>query len=115
MDREHHPPVVPTADNDAGNSTLGFSSIYFIYLPSRYDRLDAMSLQSYLSGVDLTEYPAVGPQLIKDVGMPPTRKPGKLRTSEQGCWRAHANVGHHDPKRHDATDSNARADMVDHA
>ncbi|KID82035.1 Glycosyl transferase, family 25 [Metarhizium guizhouense ARSEF 977] len=92
MDREHYPPVVPTADNDAGNSTLGFSSIYFIYLPSRYDRLDAMSLQSYLSGVDLTEYPAVGPQLIKDVGMPPTRKPGKLRTSEQGCWRAHANI-----------------------
>ncbi|TWU78630.1 hypothetical protein ED733_005256 [Metarhizium rileyi] len=85
-------PTAHLSSASAGNSTLGFSSIYFVYLPSRYDRLDAMSLQSYLSGVDFTEYPAVGPQMIKDVGMPPTRKSGKLRTSEKGCWRAHANI-----------------------
>lgn len=89
---EDHPSVEEVSGNGAWNSTLGFSSIYFVYLPSRYDRMDAMSLQSYLSGVDLTDYPAVGPQMIKDVGMPPTRKSGKLRTSEKGCWRAHANV-----------------------
>ncbi|KAG8422428.1 hypothetical protein J3459_010406 [Metarhizium acridum] len=51
-----------------------------------------MSLQSYLSGVNLTEFPAVGPQFIKDVGMPPSQKPGKLHTGEQGGWRAHANI-----------------------
>lgn len=92
IDEESHLFAEEVSGNGAGNSTLGFSSIYFVYLPSRYDRLDAMSLQSYLSGVDLTDYPAVGPQMIKDVGMPPTRKSGKLRTSEKGCWRAHANV-----------------------
>ncbi|KHN94071.1 uncharacterized protein MAM_08080 [Metarhizium album ARSEF 1941] len=91
-DPENYPPGITLLDNDAGNSTLGFSSIYLVYIAGRYDRLDAMALQSYLSGVDLTEYAAVGPELIKDVGMPPTRKPGKLRKGEKGCWRAHANV-----------------------
>ncbi|EFZ03843.1 glycosyl transferase family 25 protein [Metarhizium robertsii] len=74
----------------AGNSTLGFGSIYFINMKKRYDRLDAVSLQAYLSGVDVMPYSAVEPEMINDVGMPPTRV--SLKEGEKGCWRAHANI-----------------------
>lgn len=84
-------PRHPEPMGPAGNRTLGFSSIYFINLAHRYDRLDAASLQAYLSGVDLVELSAVEPNQIKDVGMPPTHRQG-LKIGEKGCWRAHANV-----------------------
>jgi hypothetical protein len=75
----------------AGNRTLGFSSIKFINLPERYDRLDAATIQAYLAGIDFDVYRAVPPTAISDVGMPPTSgKP--LTAGEKGCWRAHANV-----------------------
>ena len=77
----------------AGNSTLGFSSIYFVNLRDRFDRLDAISLQAYLSGVEVVEHAAVEPEQIKDAGMPPTHRP-VLRIPEKGCWRAHANVSY---------------------
>jgi hypothetical protein len=76
----------------AGNSTLGFHAIYYINMKARYDREDAMALQSYISGVDLTDYPAVEADMIDPVGMPPTHRPMMLKVGEKGCWRAHANV-----------------------
>lgn len=76
----------------AGNRTLGFHSIKFINLPTRYDRLDAVTLQSYLSGIDIEEYPAVEAKMISDTGMPPTSNPQRLNRGEKGCWRAHANI-----------------------
>lgn len=77
----------------AGNRTLGFHSIKFINIPSRFDRRDAAVLQAYLAGIDVEEHPAVKPSQIADVGMPPTSAPTFLKPGEKGCWRAHANVG----------------------
>lgn len=76
----------------AGNRTLGFSKIYFINLPNRYDRMDAGVLQAYLSGIDITLFPAVNGKTIEDTGMPPTSTDEPTGV-EKGCWRAHANVG----------------------
>ncbi|KAM4056552.1 Glycosyl transferase, family 25 [Hirsutella rhossiliensis] len=76
----------------AGNSTLGFSSIQFINIRSRYDRLDAVSLQIHLSGLDITESLGVKAADIQDIGMPPTHMPGYVREKEKGCFRAHANI-----------------------
>ncbi|KAK3382390.1 hypothetical protein B0T24DRAFT_686377 [Lasiosphaeria ovina] len=76
----------------AGNSTLGFSSIKCINLPHRYDRADAATLQAYLAGIDLEAYPAVRPDQIVDVRMPPSSNPRALKRGEKGCWRAHANI-----------------------
>jgi hypothetical protein len=78
--------------DSAGNSTLGFDAIYFINMDTRYDRLDAASLQAYLSGIDITLSPGVSPDMMHDVGMPPTHEPGLLGGGQKGCWRAHANV-----------------------
>lgn len=75
----------------AGNATFGFSKVYFINLPNRYDRMDAGVLQGYLSGVDLELFPAVNGKTIEDTGMPPTST-DTLTGVEKGCWRAHANV-----------------------
>ncbi|KYK61302.1 hypothetical protein DCS_02444 [Drechmeria coniospora] len=75
----------------AGNSTLGFRSIEWINLKHRFDRLDALSLQAYLTGLDVTIVPAVEPGEIFDSGMPPTHRP-VVKTEEKGCWRAHANI-----------------------
>lgn len=80
-----------TADS-AGNSTLGFDTIYFINMATRYDRLDAASLQAYLSGIDIKLSSGVSADMMHDVGMPPTHTPGLLGDGQKGCWRAHANV-----------------------
>ncbi|TLS29838.1 hypothetical protein PpBr36_01856 [Pyricularia pennisetigena] len=76
----------------ASNSTLGLHSIQFLNLPHRHDRFDAAAIQSLLSGVDLTNFPAVTYDDLKDQGLPPTSRPGQLKKGEIGCWRAHANV-----------------------
>ncbi|KJK77002.1 hypothetical protein H634G_08044 [Metarhizium anisopliae BRIP 53293] len=76
----------------AGNSTLGFSSIEFINLKHRFDRLDAATLQAYLSGLDISEAAGVQSDDIHDAGMPPTHRIGVIRDGEKGCWRAHANI-----------------------
>ncbi|KAK2594585.1 hypothetical protein QQS21_007715 [Conoideocrella luteorostrata] len=87
-----HIPHQSGALEAAGNSTLGFSSIQFINLRNRFDRLDAATLQAYLSGLDIIEVPGVDAKDIHDVGMPPTHRIGVLRDGEKGCWRAHANI-----------------------
>lgn len=75
----------------AGNATLGFGSIQFINLPARFDRIDAATLQAYLSGIDITEVPGVLAADINDAGMPPEHL-SRVKKGEKGCWRAHANV-----------------------
>lgn len=77
---------------DAGNGTLGFSGIYFINMKKRYDRLDALALQCFLSGVQVKEVPAVEPDMMSDAGMPPSKSPSSVKVGERGAWRAHANV-----------------------
>ncbi|KAL2264219.1 hypothetical protein VTK26DRAFT_51 [Humicola hyalothermophila] len=77
---------------NAGNSTLGFHSIYYINMKARYDREDAAVLQAYLSGIEYENFPAVEADMIVPVGMPPTHRPTVLKVGEKGCWRAHANI-----------------------
>lgn len=77
---------------NAGNSTLGFHKILYINMRARHDREDAMALQTYISGLETTDFPAVEADLIDPVGMPPTHRPSILKVGEKGCWRAHANV-----------------------
>lgn len=84
--------LLELSQTNAGNSTLGFHAIKYINMKARYDREDAMALQAYMSGLDIEDYPAVEADMIDPVGMPPTHRPGKLKTGEKGCWRAHANV-----------------------
>ncbi|KAH8898611.1 hypothetical protein GQ53DRAFT_777271 [Thozetella sp. PMI_491] len=76
----------------AGNETLGFHKIWFLNLKKRYDRTDAVALQSYMSGIDVEDFPGVEKEMISPAGMPPTDRPGSLKVSELGCYRAHANV-----------------------
>jgi GR25 family glycosyltransferase involved in LPS biosynthesis len=76
----------------ASNSTLGFHGIYYINMKARYDRADAASLQAYISGLDIQDYPAVEADMIDPVGMPPTHRPSVLKVGEKGCWRAHSNI-----------------------
>ena len=42
---------------NAGNGTLGFHKIYYINMRARHDREDAMALQSYISGIETTDFP----------------------------------------------------------
>jgi hypothetical protein len=92
MEQDDIPAKEIRAMRIAENRTLGFSSIKFINMPTRYDRLDSMTIQSYLAGIDFDIVPAVPVEQIKEVGMPPSSRP-VLSPGEKGCWRAHANVG----------------------
>ncbi len=76
----------------AGNSTLGFNSIQYLNLPFRTDRDDAMILQAYLTGLDLTLFPGVNVDTIRENGLPPMTEDSYVNISEIACWRAHANV-----------------------
>ncbi|KAK3402632.1 hypothetical protein B0T20DRAFT_4401 [Sordaria brevicollis] len=80
------------AAQNAGNATLGFHSIKYINMKSRFDREDAMALQAYMAGLEIEDFPAVEADMIDPVGMPPTHRPGKLKGGEKGCWRAHGNI-----------------------
>lgn len=78
----------------ATNRTLGIESIQFINMDYRYDRLDALAIQCYLSDIEVQ--PILG--FPKDkagsevVGFPPTSNPSRLGPPEVATWRAHANV-----------------------
>lgn len=76
----------------ASNRTLGLHSIQFLNLPHRHDRYDSAAIQSFLSDVEVSRFPAVVNTDIKDQGLPPTSRPGQLKQGEIGCWRAHANI-----------------------
>ncbi|KAK2591295.1 hypothetical protein QQS21_011013 [Conoideocrella luteorostrata] len=76
----------------AGNSTLGFSSIQFINLKNRFDRVDAVTLQGYLTGLDIIEVPGVESDQIHEMGMPPNHRPVDILLKEKACFRAHANI-----------------------
>ncbi|KAH8836633.1 hypothetical protein MCOR01_011591 [Pyricularia oryzae] len=79
----------------ASNQTLGTDKIAFINLPHRHDRFDAIALQSHLSGIQITRFPAVDVSQLRNNGLPPTENPNRLKDTEKGCWRAHANVWQH--------------------
>ncbi|OHE94312.1 hypothetical protein CORC01_10359 [Colletotrichum orchidophilum] len=90
------PPSAPIAFSDVtDNSTFGFPKIFLINLPTRFDLLDAATIQAFLSGVQFEVFPAVETDMIKDKGMPPTRDKERLKQTEKGCWRAHANIWSH--------------------
>ncbi|CAI4212677.1 unnamed protein product [Parascedosporium putredinis] len=59
----------------AGNATLGFSKILMINMEQRWDKLDAATIQAYVSGLQIDMFKAVdGKREITDmgsVGMPP--------------------------------------------
>ncbi|TLD11122.1 hypothetical protein PgNI_05293 [Pyricularia grisea] len=99
-----HPPassVVSVTTTNSGifdaasNRTLGAEKIAFINLPHRHDRFDAMAIQSHLSGIKVTNFPAVDVSQLRGNGLPPTENPTRLKDTEKGCWRAHANVWQH--------------------
>ncbi|KAL8335267.1 hypothetical protein RB598_009456 [Gaeumannomyces tritici] len=79
----------------ASNRTLGFGSIQFLNLPHRHDRADAAFLQAYLTDLELTRFPAVRAEDLRDQGLPPTEQPARLNIREKACYRAHANVWQH--------------------
>ncbi|KAK9367560.1 hypothetical protein V1509DRAFT_626308 [Lipomyces kononenkoae] len=73
----------------AWNQTLGFGKIFYISMPYRTDRQDAMNLLASTSDLKIT--------LINGVdgdGISPKAVPDKadLRPSVLGCWRAHADA-----------------------
>ncbi|KAL8365421.1 hypothetical protein RB595_004296 [Gaeumannomyces hyphopodioides] len=79
----------------ASNRTLGFSSIQFLNLPHRHDRADAAFLQAYLTDLEITRFPAVRVEDLRERGLPPTSQPSRLKMQEKACYRAHANVWQH--------------------
>ncbi|KAJ5494918.1 hypothetical protein N7539_000034 [Penicillium diatomitis] len=82
--------VVEASVNPAGNATLGFQKIYYISMPHRLDRQDAISLISSFTGLSTTLEPGVNGSLIQEKAKPDGS--AILRPEQLGCWRAHANV-----------------------
>lgn len=80
----------------AGNATLGFHKILMINMKQRWDKMDAATLQAYVSGLKIEQYTAVdGKKEISDVGgvgLPPSSG-GNLGGGQAACYRSHANVG----------------------
>lgn len=73
----------------ARNSTLGFQKVFYISLPYRTDRQDAMTLLSDMAGIDSTYEPGVDGAATPDGG----KVIGSgLTPSTFGCWRSHANL-----------------------
>ncbi|KAJ8100055.1 hypothetical protein POJ06DRAFT_123022 [Lipomyces tetrasporus] len=75
----------------AHNSSLGFGEIVYISMPERTDRQDAMSLLADSFGLELKLVPGVRGTDISPKAIP-DEVPEKMRPSELGCWRAHADA-----------------------
>lgn len=76
----------------SGNATLGFHQIRFINAPGRYDRRDAVILQGYVTGLEITEEKGVSFDDISAEGRPITSAPDRVTDAEIAAWRSHANV-----------------------
>ncbi|KAF5860529.1 hypothetical protein ETB97_001429 [Aspergillus alliaceus] len=79
-----------TVSERAGNSTLGFERIFYISLPQRTDRQDAMSLVAAVSGLSLTLEHGVNGSLMSSKARPEYSE--SLRPEQLGSWRGHANT-----------------------
>lgn len=86
--------MLGTFSEVTNNETFGFAKTFLINLPTRYDYLDAATIQAFLSGVQFEVFPAVEGDVVREKGMPPTHHKQRLTQAEKGCWRSHANVIH---------------------
>lgn len=85
---------IPPETNGQANATLGFTKIIYINLPTRYDRGDAIAMQSAMTGIKFEEIPAVTADDIRknDIGLPPALGPYRMKAGEKACFRSHANT-----------------------
>ncbi|KAL8849071.1 MAG: hypothetical protein Q9221_005915 [Calogaya cf. arnoldii] len=84
------PPPFP----DVKNSTLGFERVFVINLPERYDKLDAFTLASSLTGFSNEVIEGVKGATIVNKTLPSLDnlpKKERSRNNIVGCWRAHLN------------------------
>ncbi|KAL8787075.1 MAG: hypothetical protein Q9213_002417 [Squamulea squamosa] len=107
LDKGHAP--AGTSAN-AKNSTLGFERVFVINLPERYDKLDAFTLASSLTGFTHEVIEGIKGVTVVNKTLPsldhlpevanPHSLPGAVLILEQketsrnnivGCWRAHLN------------------------
>lgn len=72
------------------NSTLGFGDIYFLNMPGRTDKLDALRLITSVTNISYTVVPGVDGKDIPHVAWPGFYK--ESETSRMGLWRAHMNA-----------------------
>ncbi|KAI4120958.1 MAG: hypothetical protein LQ338_006653 [Usnochroma carphineum] len=79
---------------DVKNSTLGFERVFVINLPERYDKLDAFSLASSLTGFTHDVIEGIKGSTVVNKTLPTLENlPKKERSRDNivGCWRAHMN------------------------
>ncbi|KAL8725454.1 MAG: hypothetical protein Q9166_007348 [cf. Caloplaca sp. 2 TL-2023] len=79
---------------DVKNSTLGFERVFVINLPERYDKLDAFSLASSLTGFTHDVIEGIKGETVTNKTLPTLDNlPQKERSRNNivGCWRAHLN------------------------
>lgn len=72
------------------NSTLGFGDIYFINMPGRTDKLDALRLITSLSNISYTVAPGIDGKTVPHVAWPGFYKENMV--SQTGSWRGHMNA-----------------------
>ncbi|KAF2098860.1 hypothetical protein NA57DRAFT_56498 [Rhizodiscina lignyota] len=73
----------------ARNQTLGFQEIFYISLPFRTDRQDAISLLSSFTGIKSTMIEGVDGGSVHPKGKTIA---SNLNPGAFGCWRSHANI-----------------------
>ncbi|KAI1092086.1 glycosyltransferase family 25 protein [Rostrohypoxylon terebratum] len=77
-------------NEDVSNSTLGFSKIFVINLPSRTDRRDAMALAGAVGNLTFSWVDGVFGDQVGDLDAPPGNR---IRSSgARGSWRSHMNA-----------------------
>lgn len=80
--------------SSAGNATLGFQSIQYINLAGMFDKQDAITMQSVVSGIEMTRFDAVGEDNLRPngKGLPPRSSDSRLLEGEKACFRSHMAV-----------------------
>ncbi|KAI4247808.1 MAG: hypothetical protein L6R42_009541 [Xanthoria sp. 1 TBL-2021] len=76
------------------NSTLGFERVFVINLPERFDKLDAFSLASSLTGFSHDVIEGIKGATVVNKTLPSLDnlpKKERSRNNIVGCWRAHLN------------------------
>lgn len=71
------------------NSTLGFGDVYFIHMPNRTDKHDALRLFTSITNISYNIIPGVDGTEIPHVAWPGFYKEGGQAAGITGCWRAH--------------------------
>lgn len=78
--------------DDVLNATIGFQEVFVVTLPERKDRLDSITVQAGVTGINVRVSDGVDGKTVPVKTLPQGMTVDYMKYGGIGCWRAHLNL-----------------------